>query len=141
VPLLVNEFKIYDAHMEWLAYLREMAIVSRNYVHAQRHLGEPVTEALKKLCESAEEYLIMEGEESAPNEEGRSLNLSPPECLDRPPLEALQEEVPIGLLLEDDPPDGNPPVPPPPAGMRMPRTTSKAVHRPLSFLRRGWMFN
>ena len=141
MPLLVSEFKIYDAHMEWLAYLREMAIVSRNYVYAQRHLGEPVTEALKKLCESAEEYLIMEGEESAPNEEGRSLNLSPPECLDRPPLEALQEEVPIGLLLEDDPPDGNPPVPPPPAGMRMPRTTSKAVHRPLSFLRRGWMFN
>lgn len=115
----------YDAHAEWLSYLREMAMVSRNYVYAQKQLQEPVTDALLKLCESAEEYLKVEDEEGGlgaiePSVQG--LDPQEPsslECPDRPPLEALQEEVPIGLLLEDDPPDGNPPVPPPPAGMYM----------------------
>lgn len=124
IALLVNEFKIYDvlghrdlspdvngdgeitsvdwikmcpcydAHAEWLSYLREMAIVSRNYVHAQRQLDEPVTEALLKLCESAEEYLMVERGEI--------------------------DDAPVGILLENDPPEGNTPVPPPPEGMCMP---------------------
>ncbi len=90
IALLVNEFKIYDvlghrdlspdingdgqitsvdwikmcpcydAHMEWLLYLREMAVVSRNYVHAQGHGGEPITPELQNLCAAAEEYLKVE---------------------------------------------------------------------------------
>lgn len=138
IGLLVNEFKIYDvlghrdlspdvngdgeitsvdwikmcpcydAHAEWLGYLREMAIVSRNYVFAQKELNEPVSDASLKLCEAAEEYLKVES--------GDNSSL---ECLDAS-SESDDDEAPIGVLLENDPPNGNTPVPPPPDGMRMP---------------------
>lgn len=50
----------YDVHQEWLQYLREMALVSRNYVYAQTHSGESITPELRRLCDAAEEYLHVE---------------------------------------------------------------------------------
>ncbi len=140
IGLLVNEFKIYDvlghrdlspdvngdgeitsvdwikmcpcydAHAEWLGYLREMAIVCRNYVHAQRDLAEPVSEASLKLCEAAEEYLMVE--KLPPDSEL--------ECLQSPSLEAPADDAPIGVLLENDPVDGGTVVVPPPDGWCVP---------------------
>ncbi len=142
IGLLVNEFKIYDvhghrdlspdvngdgkitsvdwikmcpcydAHMEWLAYLREMAIVSRNYVYAHQSLGEPVTEALLKLCKSAEEYLMVEGGASGDSSASDSAAASAESSV---VLENGDDDddAPYGVLLKNELEVPNPMAPPP----------------------------
>lgn len=110
----------YDAHAEWLAYLREMAIVSRNYVHAQQNLGEPVTEALMKLCKSAEEYLMVEGGDSASSS---VLGYFDDASLDNASLDDDDDgddddDAPYGVLMENEPKEPNPAAPPP-SGMAL----------------------
>ncbi len=132
IGLLVNEFKIYDvlghrdlspdingdgvitsvdwvkmcpcydAHAEWLQYLKEMAIVARNYGQAQSDGGVSITPELQNLCSAAEEYLQMEWGEGNPQD-----GTGAPVDTGYPP----EREPDMSFSLMHNPNDTNP-VPP-----------------------------